>query len=50
MSSLMIYIFKKKRIQVNMGETSLPRALFKMISGYAGLCHTNAPPVRKRTF
>lgn len=50
MSSLTIYIFKKKRIQVNTGEMSLPYALFKMISGYSGLCHTNAPPVWNRTF
>lgn len=41
MSSLAIYIFKKKRILVNMGETSFQYALFKMISEYSGLCHTN---------
>lgn len=45
MSSLTIYIFKKKRVQVNAGETPLPHALFKMINGHSGLCHTNAPPV-----
>lgn len=50
MSSLMIYIFKKKRKQVNTGETYLQYPLFKMEWGYCRLHHMHALPVWNRTF